>query len=553
MKILIVDDDRTSRAFFRRELELGGYDIIESSDGFEAIHAVHEEDVDLVVLDIEMPDMDGYQVCSWLRSEQFSQRFNQKKTGLLPIIFVTSDESLESRLKGFRAGATDFINKGFKQGELLNIVDRLLKPRNVLEGLTALVVDDSRLVRQMVAGMLQEQGMQVFEAVNGQEGYDLLRERVHQIDMVITDLEMPVMKGDELCHKIRKELGLKELPVIFLTAIPDRNVLIDLFKAGANDYLVKPFVKEELIARLKVTKEMLQSLEEEVFERKRVQKDLVETKQIATAHLKAVGRVEFATAALHNVGNVLNSLTVSCAQMDKFLTDSRLNQLLLAVKLIIKNRDRLDDFFKNDPKGVQLPEYFGLISDVLASERQQMVEEIKEMGKKLRLTREIIDIQQRNAKDDKGAGDYDLGELLEEALKVNARLIEAYRVNCQIELEERSGVHVRQVEFTHVLINLIKNAVEAMDKTADPTLTIHADLLDDRFLRLTLADNGQGIAAPDLERLFQGGYTTKQSGHGFGLPFCAKSVREMGGEIAVESEGFGKGAAFILTVPRSQP
>ena len=119
MKILIVDDDRTARAFFRKELRAGGYTLLEATDGFEALHVIHEEDVELVLLDIEMPDMDGYQVCTWLRSEQFSHRFNQKKTGLLPIIFVTSDHSMESRLKGFRAGATDFVTKDFKPGELL--------------------------------------------------------------------------------------------------------------------------------------------------------------------------------------------------------------------------------------------------------------------------------------------------------------------------------------------------------------------------------------------------------------------------------------------------
>lgn len=106
MKILVVDDDKTSRRIYRREFRDGNYEIIEASDGFEAIHVVHAQNIDLVVLDIEMPDMNGYQVCTWLRSEQFSEHHLSKDVNLLPIIFVTSDESLESRLKGFRAGAT---------------------------------------------------------------------------------------------------------------------------------------------------------------------------------------------------------------------------------------------------------------------------------------------------------------------------------------------------------------------------------------------------------------------------------------------------------------
>ena len=549
MKILIVDDDKTSRAFFRRELHKGGYQLVEATDGFEAIHMIHDDNIELVLLDIEMPDMDGYQVCTWLRSEQFSQRFSQKKTGLLPIIFVTSDTSLESRLKGFRAGATDFVTKDFKPGELLSVVNRLLKPQNVLEGLTALVVDDSRMVRDMVKGMLVEQGMTVIEAENGKKGYELLLENIQRIDMVITDLEMPEMKGDEFCFRIRHDLGLKDLPVIFLTAIPDRSVLINLFKAGANDYLVKPFVKEELIARLKVTKELLKTLGEEKEERKKAIQDLEKSKRMANAQLQAAGKVEFANTILHNVSNVLNSVNISCAQIDNFLGDSKLSQLLLALRLFEKNRDQLGMFLNEDPKGRQLPDYFRLVSGVLEEEHQQLVEEVKEMRKKIRLMKEIVDTQQAHAREDAGLAYYEIEELIEEAVKINGALIDAYRVEIRKDYHPEQRVRAGRIEITHVLINLVKNGIEAMAKAEHPTLVFHGEIGKDGKYHLDISDNGCGIAPEHMAKMFSHGFTTKETGHGFGLAYCERSMKEMGGDIEVHSDGLDQGTTFTLTIP----
>jgi len=548
MKILVVDDDKTSRRIYQREFRNADYEVVEASDGFEAIHVVHDQEVDLVVLDIEMPDMDGYQVCTWLRSEQFSQRFNKNET-ILPIIFVTSDESLESRLKGFRAGATDFVNKGFKQGTLLKVVDRILKPLNVLAGLTALVVDDSKLVREMVRGMLLEQRVKVIEATNGREGYDKLVANLKSVDMVITDLEMPLMKGDELCYKIRRDLGLKELPVIFLTAIPDRSILIDLFKAGANDYLVKPFVKEELIARLRVTREMLKELGDEVAERKRIHKEMVISQEIAEKNLSAAGKVEFTTTVLHNVSNVLNSVAVSGAQAERMVARSRLSQLLMALRLMDKHSDDLATFFKEDPKGSQLPQYFKIVSGMLETEHHQLVEELGELNKKLTLMKDIIEVQQRIAMQRGDQVIRPVTDLLTEALNVNHAMLEKCGVSLKKQMTPGLEILVLDVEFIHVLINLVKNAIEAMNTSQTKVLTLESGKTAEDLIFIRIGDTGSGIAPENMKNMFQQGFTTKETGHGFGLPYCARTITNMGGKVSVSSPGLNLGAVFEIILP----
>ncbi|MCH8156358.1 MAG: response regulator, partial [Nitrospinae bacterium] len=148
MKILVVDDSSTFRAIARKELEEeGGYEIIEAEDGEIALETLMSTPVNLVTMDVEMPGLNGYEVCKKIRSEEYSSKIIGSANNPLPLIFITGNDSLEERAKGFEAGAADFITKPFLSGELLASVDRLLKPENKFKGLTALVADDSQVVR----------------------------------------------------------------------------------------------------------------------------------------------------------------------------------------------------------------------------------------------------------------------------------------------------------------------------------------------------------------------------------------------------------------------
>ncbi|MFQ5717032.1 MAG: response regulator, partial [Nitrospinales bacterium] len=252
MKILVVDDSRTFRKIARRELETAGYEVVEAAGCDEALEKVVSTSINLVTLDVEMPCLNGFEVCKKLRSAEYSQLASQKSESALPIIFVTASDTLEARSKGFDVGAADFITKPFLPGELLSSVNRILKPENRYKGLGALVADDSTSIRIIVSQALKEMGMTVIEAVNGKDALDIFRDRMKEIDLVVTDYYMPEMDGRELCRRIRTELNHKGVPILFLSALSEREGILELFKAGATDYLIKPFVKEELLTRIKV-------------------------------------------------------------------------------------------------------------------------------------------------------------------------------------------------------------------------------------------------------------------------------------------------------------
>jgi CheY-like chemotaxis protein len=253
MKILVVDDSNMIRQTIRKELEAGGYEVIEAKNGLEGLTKVASPSPpDLVTLDIEMPKLDGFDTCQKLREERYSRFFSHCPDNLIPVIFVTGNDTMDDRKRGFKLGAADFISKPFPEGAILSAVDKILKPAQMVQGMTALVVDDSGVARHIVVEYLKREGLNILQAEDGLEALDMLRQQAKDVDMVITDLNMPRMDGCQLARSIRGELGLNDLPVIFLTASSDESELLEVFKSGATDHLVKPFAKEELLARIRV-------------------------------------------------------------------------------------------------------------------------------------------------------------------------------------------------------------------------------------------------------------------------------------------------------------
>lgn len=250
-RVLIVDDSRISRASVRRELSDAHFDLEEAVDGEAALQKIRDGfRPDLITLDLEMPRLGGFPTCERLRSAEFQGFFTQCPDGHVPVIFITGSDTLDDRRRGFELGALDFVSKPFDPGVLARAASRLLFTTNRLSGVTALLVEDSVTVRSAVAASLREEGATVLEAADGDRGLELVAQAMSQLDIVITDMEMPGLDGSALCRRIRREFGLVDLPVVILTGIDDQSLRLEAFRAGASDCLAKPLIKEEIVARL---------------------------------------------------------------------------------------------------------------------------------------------------------------------------------------------------------------------------------------------------------------------------------------------------------------
>jgi len=247
MKILVVDDSATTRSRIRNELLACGHEVVEAASGDEALEKIPELRPDLITLDIDMPGIDGYETCYKIRNGSASKPFAD-----IPIIFITANDTVQSRQKGYQAGGNEFMSKPFLPGELSMAIERAQKTHDGLRGHTVLVVDDSSSVRSLLTIGLRAKGLNVIGAANGKVALEAMKREADKIDLVITDCLMPEMDGDELCQKIRTELGYRELPIIFLSSLNEKEHILKMFRSGASDFIAKPFSLDEVQARAAV-------------------------------------------------------------------------------------------------------------------------------------------------------------------------------------------------------------------------------------------------------------------------------------------------------------
>ena len=136
-KILVVDDSAMMRRMIRRELEAGGYTVFEAEDGIAALERAVELLPDLITLDVDMPRLDGFTTSKKLVGENYTKRFTHVPNNRIPVIFVTANDTLEGRQKGFEMGAVDFVSKPFVGGDIRKAVDQIFIAKSNLAGFCA--------------------------------------------------------------------------------------------------------------------------------------------------------------------------------------------------------------------------------------------------------------------------------------------------------------------------------------------------------------------------------------------------------------------------------
>ena len=127
---------------------------------------------------------------------------------------------------------------------LIKFIRRVNKNKNI----NLLIVEDCHMTREIQKRILKKLKFKIFEAENGEEALDILKS--NEIDLIITDLTMPKIDGKELIKKVRKKKKITELPIIVISSNEDSSMFLKALKLGANDYLKKPFLKEELVIRV---------------------------------------------------------------------------------------------------------------------------------------------------------------------------------------------------------------------------------------------------------------------------------------------------------------
>jgi signal transduction histidine kinase/PAS domain-containing protein len=285
-------------------------------------------------------------------------------------------------------------------------------------------------------------------------------------------------------------------------------------------------------------------------ERKRAQAELEDLHQQLVIASRQSGMAEIATNVLHNVGNVLNSVNVSTGLIVASVKQSKIARLGQVAALLREHAADLVGFLARDTKGKQLPDYLARLADHLLAEQAGLIGELESLQRNVDHIKEIVAMQQSYARFGGVKEIVDVVELLEDALRINESAISRQQVEVVREFEPTPPVNIEKHKVLQILVNLIRNAKHACQDAGRPDQRLTVRVAHEAgLIKISVADNGVGIAPENLTRIFGHGFTTRKDGHGFGLHSGALAAQEMDGTLTVHSAGPGHGACFTLTLP----
>ena len=237
-RLLIIDDDPILRDRVQREAISWGFQVETTPDIETGRHAIETNHPDIILLDLSFPETHENGIV-------LLREFHQKKPEI-PIFVLSSNNELSERLEVARLGATAFLNKSIPIKEILKIITQTLN--QTTENAKILVVDDDPNQLRLIRVLLEPWGFQITTLENTQRFWEILE--ITNPDLLILDIEMPCFNGIELCQVVRNDVRWTNLPILFLSFHSDPETIYQVFSVGADDYVNKPIIGPELIARI---------------------------------------------------------------------------------------------------------------------------------------------------------------------------------------------------------------------------------------------------------------------------------------------------------------
>ncbi len=530
--ILIVDDSPTYRAELRETLEAADYEVVAAANAHEGLRKASQVRPTAIVVDGVLPDHSGQEVIASIRRDP--------GLSATPCLLLTASRGSTEEVSALDAGADAYVRKdeglslvlarlgailrGASDSRVLSRVTSALAPKRVL------TVDDSLTYLEEIRAALCEDGYEVVRASSGQAALELLE--VESFDCILLDLIMPGMSGTELCRILKARPGVRDIPLVILSAVDEKASMIDGINVGADDYVVKTQSFDVIRARVRAQLRRRQ-FEEET---RRIHQELLQKEaDTKAARLVADARQEL-LVELEAKNAELEAKNAELARLNK-----ELETFAYSVSHDLRQPLRGMDGFSR----ALLEQYAPQLDD----KAQHYLRRI-------------------------GAGATRMGELIDGILTLS-RVSRATLVERPVRLSERARgiverlrdgapdrrvtVVIDEVDVVHgdpqllesLLENLLGNAWKFTVRTAEPRIHF-GQVAAEGVSEFYVSDNGAGFDAHYADKLF-GPFQRLHSseafeGTGIGLATAQRIVHRHGGRIWAEGRVDG-GATFSFTLP----
>jgi signal transduction histidine kinase len=370
-----------------------------------------------------------------------------------------------------------------------------------------LVVDDEERNRRLIDALLAPEGYEVLHAAGGAEALDIIARE--PVDVVLLDRMMPGIDGLETCRRIRKDLAKIDLPIVFVTALADRDSRVAAKTAGADDFLVKPIDESELLARIENL--VLVKAYRDLRDRQRIAVEaelarrtdqLLRAERFATLGTLAAG----VGHELNNVGQVLMSAT---------------------------------EMIKAAARGGRAADEEDLAALDFASQHlRRHATQLLGIARPASTTRERVECRL----------------VVQSTVDMLALAGRTKYIDVRVDVPAAPvWVELDRVALEQVLVNLLANAADAISgvgSTANgSSISVRLES-DGGTVRVSIADDGPGMPSEVRDRIFDPYFTTKPAGRGtgLGLPVVRQLVESFGSTLDLET-ATGRGTRFSFTLP----
>ncbi|NEQ98806.1 MAG: hybrid sensor histidine kinase/response regulator [Cyanothece sp. SIO2G6] len=385
-----------------------------------------------------------------------------------------------------------------------------------------LIVDDTPANLSVLFDLLDEAGLEVLIARDGLSA--LQKVGYAPPDLILLDVMMPGISGFETCRRLKANEDTKNIPVLFITALSDVDYKVQGFQLGAVDYITKPFQKEEVLARVHThlklaqlnqsleaqvecrTQELSQSLDE----LRRMQLQLVQSEKMSSLGQLVAG-------IAHEINNPVNFIYGNLYHVDEYTQD-------------LLNIFDLYQTYYPEPKS-------GLREQLDAADLPFLQDDLKKTIQSMqvgaqRIRQIVLSLRNFSRTDEAEFKAVDIHEGIDSTLMILQHRLKARPKSPAIQVMKNYSnlplVECYPGPLNQVFMNMLANAIDALEDAninqtfqeieANPgTITIQTSIIDNEWVKISIADNGMGIPDSLRQQIFEPFFTTKSVGRGTGM------------------------------------